>query len=120
MKKKLLIVLLMFTSFSLGIIITAFVCSQLNKPLLSLCRKKMLTQEEKNVVLSDYQQIKNPFYKNWYDDIDFFNAENIYVNNITDPNKNYNCFEKEDIDPWRHRIYLESEEGNIYQILCSK
>ncbi len=120
MKKKLLIVLLMLISFGLGVFITSFVCSIFNKPLLQLCHKKLVTPEEKEIVLSEYTKVINPFFENWYDGLDLLRTKNLYIKNSSDKIIDYSCFNSKDINPWGHQIYLESKEGEIYEIMCSK
>ena len=120
MKKKLLIVLLMFISFGLGIFITSSVYSILGEPLLQLCHKKAIDPNEKNVILSEYTKIPNPFFENYYDGLDLLQAKNLYVKNNSDESIDYSCFNKRDIDPWHYQIYLESKKGKFFEVMCSK
>ena len=120
MKKKLLIVLMMFVSFGLGIFLTSFVYSILDKPLLQLCHKKLVPQEEIEKILSEYIKIPNPFFENYYDGLDLLRSKNLYIKNDPDENIDYSCFTSKDIYPWHRQVYLESKEGELHKIMCSK
>jgi hypothetical protein len=120
MKKKLLIVLLMFISFGLGVFLTSIVHSIFNKPLLQLCHTRLIDSTEKEIVLSEYTKVTNPFFENWYDGLDFLKTKHLYIKNASGENTDYSCFNSENVNPWGNQIYLESKEGDIYKVVCSK
>ena len=120
MKKKLVIALMMFVSFGLGVLITSSFYTMTDKPLLQLCRKKTVNPNEKDAILSGYTKISNPFFENYFDGLDLLQAKNLYVKNDSDEKIDYSCFDKKDIYPWHHKVYLESKEGELFEVMCSK
>lgn len=107
-------------SFCFGIFVTLFVHSFFNEPLLQLCGGKLITNAEKETVLTKYTKVANPFFENYYEGFDFFNTKNIYIKNNPQNDIDYSCFGGKDINPWTHKIYLESKNGELLQITCMK
>lgn len=118
MKKKLLIALMMFVSFGLGVFITSSVYQMLDKQV--LCRKTAVDPSKKEAILAEYAKIPNPFFENYYDGMDLLKAKNLYVKNNSGKEIDYSCFSEEDVYPWHNQVYLESKEGELSEIVCRK
>ncbi len=122
MKKKLFVVLLMIISFGVGVLMTAFVLTVVDGGKLTLCRKKLLTPQEKQEVLSKFEPTKNPFFSipNLYEKEDLLKTKNFYIQNEFDEDDESSCLSSNDIYSWKNNAYLEFEDGSMYEVKCAK
>ncbi len=101
---------------------TAFVFSVLDGPKFSLCRKKLLTPQEKQEVLSKFEPTRNPFFSipDWYEKEDLLRTKNFYIQNEADEDDESICLSSKDIYSWKDNAFLEFGDGSMYKVECVK
>lgn len=117
MKNKLLILTLTIISFGAGV----FFESVKHYEGTYLCNPDITNFDEEDMTLRGYTKINNPFSEipSWYNKKYLLDTKNFYTLNQSSSSDSSNL-KASDVYSWTSPAYLELENGDIYDVRCSK